>query len=43
MKLREVRAQNIRNFGPDALPVRFTDEATGLVLLRRLLRSESTQ
>jgi ABC-type lipoprotein export system ATPase subunit len=31
MKLREVRAQNIRNFGPDALPVRFVDEATGQV------------
>jgi len=31
MKLREVRAQNIRNFGPDALPVRFIDEATGRV------------
>jgi predicted ATPase len=31
MKLREVRAQNIRNFGPDALPVSFVDEATGQV------------
>lgn len=31
MKLREVRAQNIRNFGPDALPVSFVDEATDQV------------
>lgn len=31
MKLREVRAQNIRNFGPNALPVSFVDEATGQV------------
>ena len=31
MKVREVYAQNIRNFGPDALPVSFVDEDTGLV------------
>jgi len=31
MKIREVRAQNLRNFGPDAPPVIFVDPGTNLV------------
>jgi|JI9StandDraft_2_1071091.scaffolds.fasta_scaffold150487_2 predicted ATPase len=31
MKIREVRAQNLRNFGPDAPPVSFVDTDTNLV------------
>jgi energy-coupling factor transporter ATP-binding protein EcfA2 len=31
MKIREIRVQNFRNFGPELRSVKFYDEATGLV------------